>query len=241
MPSALLNGSKTMKKQTLPPVANFLAHKRGALLVACALIFALGGASFAKSDREKASHNGAGLTVSVENFGKVTDFYYRGAQPDPEQYEQLAAIGVKTIIDLRDDPKSYARSSALQAGLRYVNFPLSDKDYPAADAATKFLALITDAENLPVYVHCAGGRHRTGIMTAVFRITQQGWDINRAYDEMKDYDFYTRWGHKPMKTFIFDFYRDQQRQRAAQPVVAAADETAPVTRVRRVSEVEQQQ
>lgn len=230
-----------MKKRTLPPVAIFLAHKRGALLVACALIFALGGASFASSDHGKAFHNGTGSSVSVENFGKVTDSYYRGAQPEPEEYGQLAIIGVKTIIDLRHDPKSYAKSSATQAGLKYINFPMSDKDYPAADTATKFLALIKDAENLPVYVHCAGGRHRTGVMTAVFRMTQHGWDINRAYDEMKVYDFYTRWGHKPMKTFIFDFYRDLQKQREAQPIAVTADDAAPVTRARRVSEITQQQ
>jgi protein tyrosine/serine phosphatase len=230
-----------MTKHTLPPVIKFLAHKRGAFLFACALIFALSGASFASSDRGKAFHSGASLTVSVENFGKVTEVYYRGAQPEREEYEQLASLGVKTIIDLRHDPKSYAKSSATQAGLKYINFPMSDKQYPAADTATKFLALIKDAANLPVYVHCAGGRHRTGIMTAVFRMTEQGWDINRAYEEMKDYDFYTRWGHKPMKTFIFDFYRDLQKQRDVQLVNVAADEAAPVTRIRRVSEVTQQQ
>lgn len=228
-----------MIKQILPPVANLIAHKRGAFLVACALIFALGGASFAKSDRAKAFHNGTGLSVSVENFGKVTDSFYRGAQPEPEEYGQLAAIGVKTIIDLRHDPKSYAKSSATQAKLQYINFPMSDKEYPAADTATKFLAIIKNEENGPVYVHCAGGRHRTGIMTAVFRMTQQGWDINRAYEEMKDYDFYTRWGHKPMKTFIFDFYRDLQRQRDAQPVAVTTD--SATTRARRVTEAEQQQ
>lgn len=230
-----------MIKSILPPVANLVAHKRGAFLVACALIFALGGASFASSDHGKALSDGTGLAVSVENFGKVTDSYYRGAQPEPEEYGQLAAIGVKTIIDLRHDPKIYAKSSATQAGLKYINFPMSDKDYPAANTATKFLALLKEAENLPVYVHCAGGRHRTGVMTAVFRMTEHGWDINRAYEEMKNYDFYTRWGHKPMKTFIFDFYRDLQRQREAQPVVVTADEAAAVTRARRVSEVTQQQ
>ncbi|MCI0659871.1 MAG: tyrosine-protein phosphatase [Acidobacteria bacterium] len=146
--------------------------------------------------------------VEVENFGKVTDFFYRGAQPKEDEYNQLAAIGVKTIIDLRNDPKDYAQSLTERAGLKYINFPMNDKSYPATDAASKFLELVKNEENWPVYVHCAGGRHRTGAMAAVFRMTIQGWDINRAYEEMKTYDFYTRWGHKAMKQFVFDYYRE---------------------------------
>ncbi|HMV85021.1 MAG TPA: tyrosine-protein phosphatase [Blastocatellia bacterium] len=156
-----------------------------------------------KDKDEKKSTTDAG----VSNFGKVEDFYYRGAQPKEDEYERLAALGIKTIIDLRDDPKDYAKTKAEYAGMKYINLPMSDKEYPSADAADKFLSMVNDKANWPVYVHCAGGRHRTGAMTAVFRMKMQGWDVDQAYDEMKGYDFYTRWGHKAMKTFVFDYYR----------------------------------
>lgn len=173
------------------------------------MALALGVITYARSnDKDAASSKASIVAVDVENFGQVTESYYRGAQPKGDEYNQLAAIGVKTIIDLRDDPKDYAKRLTEQAGMKYINFPLNDKGYPPPDAASKFLALVNDQENWPVYVHCAGGRHRTGAMTAVFRMTVQGWDVNRAYEEMKDYDFYTRWGHKAMKQFVFDYYRD---------------------------------
>lgn len=146
--------------------------------------------------------------IEVTNFGKVTDDYYRGAQPKENEYAELARLGIKTIIDLRDDPKDYAKPMAEQAGMNYVNLPMSDKAYPVAESVEKFLSLVNDKNNLPVYVHCAGGRHRTGAMTAVFRMKMQGWDIEKAYGEMKDYDFYTRWGHKDMKKFVFDYYQE---------------------------------
>ena len=172
------------------------------------MALALGVISYAQpNDKDAAPSKASVAMVDVENFGQVTEFYYRGAQPKGDGYDQLAAIGVKTIIDLRDDPKDYARKLAEQAGMKYINFPLDDKGYPPPDAASKFLALVKDQENWPVYVHCAGGRHRTGAMTAVFRMTVQGWDADRAYEEMKDYDFYTRWGHKDMKRFVFNYYR----------------------------------
>lgn len=163
--------------------------------------------SIASSD-DKHEKKSSGPEVEITNFGKVTDTYYRGAQPKEDDYGKLASLGVKTIIDLRDDPKDYAKSAAENLGMKYINLPLSDKSYPATDAADKFLSLVNDKDNQPVFVHCAGGRHRTGAMTAVFRMKMQGWDIERAYDEMKDYDFYTRWGHKSMKTFVFDYYRE---------------------------------
>jgi protein tyrosine/serine phosphatase len=202
--------------QVFSPVTKISARKFWLSLIAFSIILSLGAVSSASSDRKGdkfTSNSGSnGVVVEVDNFGKVTDFYYRGAQPKGEEYSQLAAVGVKTVIDLRDDPKDYARTLAARAGLKYINLPMSDKSYPSPDAAAKFLALVNDQENWPVYVHCAGGRHRTGAMTAVFRMTMQGWDVERAYEEMKDYDFYTRWGHKDMKRYVFDYYRELNRQ-----------------------------
>lgn len=164
---------------------------------------------------ERADGEPTDVKVKVSNFGKVTDFYYRGAQPKRADYKQLAGVGIKTVIDLRHDPKDFARIGAEQSGLLYINFPMSDHDYPPADTAEKFLKLISNQSLWPIYVHCAGGRHRTGVMTAVYRLTVEGWDIQRAYREMKDYDFYTRWGHGEMKEFIYDYYKILQEKRAA--------------------------
>jgi protein tyrosine/serine phosphatase len=184
------------------------------MILSISVALAFGVISYARPNGKNATNSKAIQTVGdIGNFGQVTDFYYRGEQPKGDDYNHLAAIGVKTIIDLRDDPKDYAKMLTEQAGMKYVNFPMSDKDYPASDTASKFLALVNDENNRPVYVHCAGGRHRTGAMTAVFRMTVQGWDADRAYEEMKDYDFYTRWGHKAMKKFVFDYFRDMSSRK----------------------------
>ncbi|HEX5833845.1 MAG TPA: tyrosine-protein phosphatase, partial [Pyrinomonadaceae bacterium] len=66
--------------------------------------------------------------VKIKNFGQMDDRFYRGGQPKEEQYKHLAAIGINTIIDLRDDPKDYEKREAEAAGMRYVNIPMSDKD-----------------------------------------------------------------------------------------------------------------
>lgn len=147
------------------------------------------------------------FSVTIDNFGQIKDHYYRGAQPDEEEFGQLKRLGVKTIIDLRNDRKSKSEKWAQQAGLQYINIPLSDRR-AATDAQTAyFLQLANDRNNWPIYVHCAGGRHRTGEMTAIYRITQDGWSADQAYQEMKQFDWYSRWGHKPLKEYVFDYYQ----------------------------------
>jgi hypothetical protein len=42
------------------------------------------------------------------------------------------------------------------------------------------------------------GRHRTSAMGAS-TVFSFDWDYDQAYKEMKQYDFYTRFGHRPSK------------------------------------------
>ena len=180
-----------------------------------------------KSDHDSGQAKDAETSkITIENFGKVCDHLYRGGQPNRNEYAELTRIGIKTVLDLRDDPKSYARESAEASGLKYINLPMSDHDFPAADSAEHFLRVVNDPDNWPVFVHCAGGRHRTGAMTAVYRMTVDGWDIDRAYKEMKDYNFYTKWGHGEMKEYVFDYF-SSLREKRAHPVDTAISPNAP--------------
>lgn len=187
------------------------------ILLTCSLFLP----TFAGSD-----HKRPAPPVPIDNFGQVNDHIYRGSQPEDENYRQLAAFGIKTIVDLRGDSERDARALAEEAGLRYINLPLADKQYPQADAAEKFLEIVNDETNWPVYVHCAGGRHRTGSMIAVYRMSMEGWDLDHAYQEMKDYDFYSSRGHSCYKTYVQDYYRNLlARNNTSLPAATPAKET----------------
>jgi protein tyrosine/serine phosphatase len=71
---------------------------------------------------------------------------------------------------------------------------------------TQFLELVNDPGNQPVFVHCKGGRHRTGVMTAVYRMTADGWTADKAYQEMKQYRFEGFPGHPTLKKFVYEYY-----------------------------------
>jgi tyrosine-protein phosphatase SIW14 len=218
-------------KQDILLVEKLITGRFRLTLLLLLAIVSLAAPSFATSDHKGEKTSSDESLCEVNNFGKVTDFYYRGAQPEREEYAQLAGLGVKTIVDLRDDPKDYARARAERSGMKYINLPMSDTNYPAQDVVPKFLSIVNDKANWPVFVHCAGGRHRTGAMTAVFRMTEQGWNVERAYEEMKDYDFYKRFGHKPIKQFVFDYYRELTQRRIAQ--VGNQTKTDPIDPIKR--------
>jgi protein tyrosine/serine phosphatase len=167
------------------------------------------------------SHDGA-PDIGLENFGRVNENYYRGSQPREAELAELRRLGVKTVIDLRKDRLDEAEGWAQANGLKYVNIPLTI-ERPATDAQTEaFLALVNDPANWPVFVHCKGGRHRTGQMTALYRITNDGWTAEEAYGEMKRYNFEDRIFYpRSLKENVFDFYKRHTARRAAQGPAAA--------------------
>ena len=153
----------------------------------------------------QATHTLDQSNVKIKNFGQMDDRFFRGAQPKQQEYQQLAALGIKTVIDLTDDPKSYERPAVEALGMRYVNIPMSDTKYPPNAQIDQFLKLVDDPATGKFFVHCVGGRHRTGVMGAVYRFNHYHWNFDQVYAEMKNYDFYTRWGHGDMKKFVEDY------------------------------------
>jgi protein tyrosine/serine phosphatase len=153
--------------------------------------------------------------IKIGNFGRIDDSYYRGAQPFGNDYADLAALGIKTVIDLTGDGRSDEQAFVERAGMKFYRIPLTTSNWPSDAAVTQFLKLVNDRANQPVFVHCQGGRHRTGTMTAVYRMTHYGWTADQAYTEMKKYHFEGFLGHPALKKFVYDFYTRLDRARIA--------------------------
>jgi tyrosine-protein phosphatase SIW14 len=142
---------------------------------------------------------------AIDNFGKVTESYYRGAQPKGHDFADLKELGVKLVIDLAQEGDSGEAANVEAAGMKFVRIPLTTAVTPDSAVIDHFLALVTDAGNLPVYVHCIGGRHRTGALTAVYRMSQEGWTAARAFSEMKQYRFGADFLHPELKKFVYSY------------------------------------
>src|SRR4051812_18271339 len=69
--------------------------------------------------------------IHVQNFGRLNDHYYRGAQPTNSDYGELAAIGVKTVIDLTQDGRSDEPGLVKRAGMSFYRIPLTTSAPPS--------------------------------------------------------------------------------------------------------------
>ena len=152
--------------------------------------------------------------ILIANFGRVDDGYYRGAQPQKQDYARLAAAGIKTVVDVHKNGPKNEQALTESAGMKFYRIPLSESDVPTPEQVKEFLAIVNDPANQPVYVHCAGGRHRTGALTAVYRLTHDHWTANQAYDEMKQYEFLKNGDHNFLKNFVYQ-YSSQLNTKAA--------------------------
>lgn len=153
-------------------------------------------------------------SVNIRNFGRMDENFYRGAQPEKGDYQSLKALGVKTVIDLQEKPTKYEKAAVEELGMTYVNIPMDDTEYPKPEAVAEFLKLINDPATGVAFVHCKGGKHRTGAMGAVYRMTKYGWDYDKTYQEMLNYDFYTKWGRQVIKDFVVDYAAKMQTEKA---------------------------
>ena len=176
---------------------NKVTCKLGAVALALAFSAAAGVAAAAQ---------GAPKYEELPNFHQVSAHLYRGAQPRPGGLRRLAALGVRTVVNLRAaDENSHAEEQeARAAGLQYFNVQLPPYARPDDAQIERALALIDAPENRPVFVHCKHGEDRTGTVVAAYRISREGWTYKRAAEEAEQHGM-SRMQFE-MKDFIADYY-----------------------------------
>jgi len=166
---------------------------------AVALVLALTTAAISKTHSDAKFSN-----IKINNFGQMDDRFYRGARPKEKDFAALKTLGIRTIVDLTDntpEEKGYVEAQ----GMRYVNIAIPDKQDPTDAQIAQFLKLVNDPGTGKFYVHCAGGRHRTGVMGAIYRFNNYHWNLDQVYAEMLDFDFYTSNGHGGQKKFVENY------------------------------------
>src|SRR5689334_25403439 len=83
--------------------------------------------AFGLASSSLATETGAGdfSGISIANFGRVNDAYFRGAQPQKQDYARLAATGIKTVIDVHKNGPKNEQTLTESAGMKFFRIPLS--------------------------------------------------------------------------------------------------------------------
>ena len=132
----------------------------------------------------------------VPNLHRVDAKLYRSAQPTAAGMTNLVALGVKTIVNLRDNHSDSDEIGGLPLAARRIEIFTGN---PKVEQVKEFFAIMDDTNAVPVLVHCQHGADRTGTMCALYRIVRQGWKVEDAIAEMKDgdYGYHSIWFNLP--------------------------------------------
>ncbi len=143
--------------------------------------------------------------VQAKRFREVSPgrFYRSGQMTAAGLREVIGRYGIKTVINLQHeepDPllpdhlfaRGKVRESELcqQLGVRYVLLtpdilPPDNRLDLTPPAVEEFVRLLDDPKVYPVLVHCKAGLHRTGRLTAIYRMEFEGWSVGEAMRELR--------------------------------------------------------
>jgi protein tyrosine/serine phosphatase len=143
----------------------------------------------------------------LPNFFKVSDTFYRGAQPTRTGFLELKKMGIKTIINLRE----YHTDEKLINGIGFTYFQMpTSRSKPLMEHYQKFLDIVKNPDLQPVFVHCRHGADRTGTAVALYRKTVEGWDTEEAIRELQQGGYGYRSVFKEIIKFIRNFNEQPQ-------------------------------
>lgn len=147
------------------------------------------------------------VAASLPLYHRVDENYARGSLPVRGGIGTLRRLGIKTVVDLRSiyDHTDDVKTAAELAGLRYEWVPMSVWNPPTDEEAQNFVAIVTDTTRGPFFVFCADGLNRTGEMTAIYRVAQNNWSVERALDEADELGFNPY--YYTLRSYVWDYAR----------------------------------
>lgn len=161
----------------------------------------------------------------VPNLHKITSTLYRSEQPTALGFKNLEKIGIRTVINLRafnsDDDE--VRGTKLRTErVRILTWNIHD------DQVVDVMRILRNADNGPFLIHCQHGADRTGLMSAMYRILEQGWSVDDALGELTGGGY----GYHAVWTNILRYVRSVDVEKLRAAIMAASSpmgSTATVT------------
>ena len=130
----------------------------------------------------------------VPNLHRITDSLYRSEQPTALGMKNLEKLGIRTVINLRffnSDEDEVKGTSLRTERTKILTWSIGDKH------VVEVMKMLAKTENGPFLIHCQHGADRTGLMTAMYRILEQGWTPDEALKELTDggFGYHAMWGN----------------------------------------------
>lgn len=113
-------------------------------------------------------------------WGQISQDLFWGTVRNREDIARAKTLGIKTIINVRTNPKPEEGKYAQQLGIKYFHIRTGVVKPPTMPMIKDFLKIVCDPDNRPVYIGCQGGRDRTAFYVATYKIARQGVPAREA-------------------------------------------------------------
>jgi hypothetical protein len=121
-----------------------------------------------------------------KKFAVVADgSLYRSGLLRPDQLaEAIDRYKIKTVFSFTySDRREYEKICRQKGVKRYFAYLPGDGVGPD-DPYLRFIEIASNPDHYPLLVHCSAGVQRTGGAVALYRSVVEGWDFDRAIEEM---------------------------------------------------------
>jgi len=151
------------------------------------------------------------LRVWFQNQYWISDDMVRSNQPSPDQIENWAKQGIRTIINLRGGLQSGFHALEVEAcakhGVHLENFTVKSRDTHPSEVIFGARDLFARIET-PALMHCKSGADRAGFMAALYMHFTKGQPIEQAMQQLSLKYLHVKAGKTGMLDFFFQSYLD---------------------------------
>jgi protein tyrosine/serine phosphatase len=119
---------------------------------------------------------------------------YRSEQPTALGMKNLEKLGIRTVISLRhmnSDDDEVRGTSLRTEHVKIFTWDIKDQQ------VVEVMRILRNTQNGPFLIHCQHGSDRTGLMSAMYRILEQGWSVDDALAELTGggYGYHSIWSN----------------------------------------------
>ena len=162
------------------------------------------------------------LRILWHNFDEIAPGAYRSNHPNHKRFETYAAMGIKTVLNLRGVAKQphylFEVESCAALGLTLVNKQMAARRAPSVKELTDVLGAFETMER-PFVMHCKSGADRTGLAAAIYLMLYEDTSLEVARKQLS-----FRYIHiRRTQTGILDHFLDVYGARAAKTPIAVDD------------------
>ncbi|WP_425100073.1 fused DSP-PTPase phosphatase/NAD kinase-like protein [Tropicibacter sp. S64] len=188
------------------------------------------------------------LRIFWTNFWPVAPGVWRSNQPTHARFEKYAAMGIRTVVNLRGEDKHahylFEKESVEALGMTLVNAKLWAREAAPRKRIVAVIDALREAEK-PLMFHCKSGADRAGFVAAMYLMVFEGASIQEAKKQLGLKYIHLDFTATGVQDYILDLYEARlslgsigfedwiRSEYAAKPIQAAWEARRPAAETAR--------